>query len=53
MTTSPPPANVQDLLARVTKSTANIQKHRDAMAKVSAEAAANAAQPPSGEVTKG
>lgn len=52
MTTSQPPVNVPDLLARVTQATGNIAKHREAMAKVAADAAAARPQPPAGEVSK-
>lgn len=51
MTTSQPPASVPDLLARVTLATGNIQKHRDAMAKVAADAAAKRPAVTAGEVT--
>lgn len=52
MAPEPPPANVKDLLARVTTATGNIAKHREAMAQVAADAAAKRSQPPAGEVTK-
>lgn len=42
-----PATNVSELLARVTQSTANVQKHRDAMANVAAQVATNNAQPQS------
>lgn len=51
MTVNQPPATVPDLLAKVTEATGNIQKHRDAMAKVAADAAAGKQQPSAGEVT--
>jgi ABC-type nitrate/sulfonate/bicarbonate transport system substrate-binding protein len=53
MTTSQPPVTVPDLLAKVKQATGNIDKHREAMAKVAADIAANRTQPPAGEVTKG
>lgn len=46
MSTEHHPRRVPDLIARVSKSTANIQRHRDAMATVARQAAANAAPPP-------
>jgi hypothetical protein len=50
VTTSQPPVTVPDLLARVTEATGNIARHRDAMAKVAADARANQPNPPRTEV---
>lgn len=52
MTTSQPPTTVGDLIARVTEHTGNIQKHRDAMTKVAANARTTVPQPPGKGVTK-
>jgi len=44
MTAVKPPVNVKELLATVSKTTANIQAHRDAMAEVAATAKADHAK---------
>lgn len=47
MADNKPATNVDELMAKVKQSTANIAAHRAAMADVAAQVAANAAQPQS------
>lgn len=52
MATNEPTTNVGSLVARVTQSLANIDKHRAAMAQVAAQVKATVKPEPVSEVTK-